>query len=56
MSSPLAHPARLVYREMGRVAQPEEIAPVYVYLASDADSSYTAGEIIAVTGGLTTTR
>jgi len=41
---------------MGRVAQPEEIAPAYVYLASDADSSYTAGEIIAVTGGLTTTR
>jgi NAD(P)-dependent dehydrogenase (short-subunit alcohol dehydrogenase family) len=41
---------------MGCVAQPEEIAPVYVYLASDADSSYTAGEIIAITGGLTTTR
>ncbi|MFB4313843.1 SDR family oxidoreductase [Actinomadura sp. 21ATH] len=41
---------------MGRVAQPEELAPAYVYLASDADSSYTVGEIIAVTGGLTTTR
>ncbi|MFK4803412.1 SDR family oxidoreductase [Streptomyces sp. MPA0124] len=40
----------------GRVAQPEEIAPAYVYLASDADSSYTIGEIIAVTGGLTSTR
>ncbi|WP_254715668.1 SDR family oxidoreductase [Actinomadura sp. NAK00032] len=41
---------------MGRVAQPEEMAPAYVYLASDADSSYTVGEILAVTGGLTTTR
>ncbi|GAB3213647.1 SDR family oxidoreductase [Marinactinospora endophytica] len=41
---------------LGRVAQPEEIAPVYVYLASDADSSYTVGEIVAVTGGLTGTR
>ncbi|MEU8733356.1 SDR family oxidoreductase [Streptomyces tendae] len=40
---------------LGRVAQPEEIAPTYVYLASDADSSFTAGEIIAVTGGITTT-
>ncbi|MEU4983322.1 SDR family oxidoreductase [Streptomyces sp. NPDC021969] len=40
---------------LGRVAQPEEIAPVYVYLASDADSSFTVGEIIAVTGGITTT-
>ncbi|WP_081237277.1 SDR family oxidoreductase [Streptomyces viridosporus] len=41
---------------LGRVAQPEEIAPTYVYLASDADSSYTVGEVIAVTGGLTDTR
>ncbi|WP_346047253.1 SDR family oxidoreductase [Actinomadura chokoriensis] len=41
---------------MGRVAQPEEMAPAYVYLASDADSSYTVGEILAITGGLTTTR
>ncbi len=41
---------------LGRVAQPEEIAPTYVYLASDADSSYTVGEVVAVTGGLTDTR
>jgi NAD(P)-dependent dehydrogenase (short-subunit alcohol dehydrogenase family) len=41
---------------MGRVGQPEEMAPAYVYLASEADSSYTIGEIIGVTGGLTTTR
>ncbi|MFF7556386.1 SDR family oxidoreductase [Streptomyces olivaceus] len=41
---------------MGRVAQPEEVAPAYVYLASDADSSFTVGEVVAVTGGLTDTR
>ncbi|MGW5211226.1 SDR family oxidoreductase [Streptomyces sp. NPDC004051] len=41
---------------MGRVAQPEEVAPAYVHLASDADSSFTVGEVIAVTGGLTDTR
>lgn len=41
---------------LGRTAQPEEIAPTYVYLASDADSSYTVGEVIAVTGGIVDTR
>ncbi len=35
-----------------RPAQPEEIAPVYVFLASTADSSYVSGAIIAETGGL----
>lgn len=39
---------------MGRPAQPEEIAPVYVFLASDADSSYITGEVIAQMGGKTT--
>ncbi len=41
---------------LGRAAQPEEIALTYVYLASDADSSYTVGEVIAVTGGIVDTR
>lgn len=37
-----------------RAAQPEEIAPAYVFLASDADSSYVTGIILAEMGGLTT--
>jgi NAD(P)-dependent dehydrogenase (short-subunit alcohol dehydrogenase family) len=35
----------------GRPAQPEEIAPTFVYLASSGDSSYVSGEIIHITGG-----
>ncbi|GAA2325162.1 hypothetical protein GCM10010431_53800 [Streptomyces kunmingensis] len=41
---------------MGRAAQPEEVAPAFVHLASDADSSHTVGEVIAVTGGMTDSR
>jgi NAD(P)-dependent dehydrogenase (short-subunit alcohol dehydrogenase family) len=37
-----------------RPAQPEEMAPLYVFLASDADSSYLTGEVIAELGGKTT--
>jgi NAD(P)-dependent dehydrogenase (short-subunit alcohol dehydrogenase family) len=35
---------------MGRAAQPAELAPVYVFLAS-AESSYITGEVVGVTGG-----
>jgi NAD(P)-dependent dehydrogenase (short-subunit alcohol dehydrogenase family) len=35
---------------IGRVAQPAELAPIYVFLASN-DSSYITGEVVGVTGG-----
>jgi NAD(P)-dependent dehydrogenase (short-subunit alcohol dehydrogenase family) len=35
---------------MQRAGQPEEVAPAYVYLASD-DSSYVTGQTIHVNGG-----
>jgi hypothetical protein len=34
----------------GRPAQPKEMAPIYVFLASE-DSSYIVGEVIGATGG-----
>lgn len=36
---------------MKRPAQPEEIAPAYVYLASSVDSSYVSGEVLPLLGG-----
>ena len=39
---------------MGRPAQPEEVAPAYVFLASDADSSFITGIVLQVMGGETT--
>jgi len=38
---------------MGRPAQPEELAPSYVFFASDADSSYITGEVLTLLGGET---
>jgi NAD(P)-dependent dehydrogenase (short-subunit alcohol dehydrogenase family) len=35
---------------IGRAGQPVELAPAYVFLASQ-ESSYVAGETLAVTGG-----
>jgi NAD(P)-dependent dehydrogenase (short-subunit alcohol dehydrogenase family) len=37
----------------GRPAQPEEIAPAYVFFASAADSGYVTGEILTLLGGET---
>lgn len=39
--------------ELGRPAQPEEIAPAYVFFASAADSSFVTGQVLAELGGAT---
>ncbi|MEX0939288.1 MAG: SDR family oxidoreductase [Pirellulales bacterium] len=39
---------------MERPAQPEEIAPAYVFFAAQSDSSYISGEVLPMTGGVTT--
>jgi NAD(P)-dependent dehydrogenase (short-subunit alcohol dehydrogenase family) len=39
---------------MKRPGQPDEVAPAFVFFASDADSSYISGEVLAIQGGETT--
>ena len=53
---PMSFPAEQVAHfgednPMGRPAQPAELAPAYVFLASD-ESRFVVGEVIGVTGGL----
>jgi len=38
---------------MKRPGQPEEVAPAFVFFASEADSSYISGEILTILGGET---
>lgn len=38
---------------MKRPAQPEEVAPAYVFFASNVDSSYITGEVMTILGGET---
>lgn len=38
---------------MARPAQPDEIAPAFVFFASNADSSYITGEVLTLLGGQT---
>ncbi len=56
---PVAKPADEVAKHgqktpMGRPGQPEEVAPAFVFFASEADSSYISGEILTLLGGQTT--
>ena len=56
---PVAKPAEQVAAHgqktpMNRPGQPEEVAPAYVFFASEADSSYITGEILTLLGGQTT--
>jgi len=39
---------------MRRPGQPEEVAPAFVFFASEADSSYITGEVLTLLGGETT--
>lgn len=39
---------------LGRPAQPEEVAPAFVFFAAEADSSYITGEVLTLLGGETT--
>jgi NAD(P)-dependent dehydrogenase (short-subunit alcohol dehydrogenase family) len=57
--NPSDKPAREVAKfgadtPMKRPAQPEEIAPAFVYFASEVDSSYVTGEVLTLLGGDTT--
>lgn len=38
---------------MKRAAQPEEIAPAFVFLAAPACASYITGEVLPIIGGFT---
>ena len=38
--------------DMKRPAQPEEIAPAYVFLAAEACSSYITGIVLPILGGV----
>lgn len=56
---PVSKPAQEVAEHgqdtpMQRPGQPEEVAPAFVFFASEADSSYITGEVLTLLGGETT--
>lgn len=51
IQDPEAKEKRLARFALGRYGDPEEIAPAFVYLASD-ESNYVTGQILCVDGGL----
>jgi NAD(P)-dependent dehydrogenase (short-subunit alcohol dehydrogenase family) len=52
---PAAEAARHgAHTPMQRPAQPEEVAPAFVFFASEADSGYITGEVLTLLGGETT--
>lgn len=55
---PVSKPAKEVAEHgagtpMQRPGQPEEVAPAFVFFASEADSSYISGEVMTILGGET---
>lgn len=44
--------AMLKYIPLGRLARPEDVAPMVVFLASDS-AAYITGQVISISGGLT---
>lgn len=51
LQDPAAAEKRLARFALGRYGSPEEIAPAFVYLASD-ESNYMTGQVLRVDGGL----
>jgi 3-oxoacyl-[acyl-carrier protein] reductase len=51
LQDPEAAKKRLARFPLGRYGEPEEIAPAFVYLASD-ESNYMTGQVLCVDGGL----
>lgn len=51
VQDPAAKEKRLARFPLGRYGDPEEIAPAFVYLASD-ESNYVTGQVLCVDGGL----